>query len=66
MCPECGRGHSARSVSAAQLKWLRMARQTGSAGWVDTPDCHAPLALLREYVERRLDLPVRGLTCGRQ
>lgn len=50
VCPDCGRGHGTASLSAAQLKWLRMARGSAASGWVDTPDCHAPLTLLRQFV----------------
>ena len=47
-------------LAAAQLAWLRMALRSGSASWVNAPDCYAPLQLLRRYVELRLDQPVRG------
>ncbi len=47
-------------VSAAQAKWMRTMLNVGSASWVDTPDCIAPFALLRKYVEGRLDHPVRS------
>ena len=50
VCPECGRGPDTHGISAAQLKWLRMARQSPASGWVDTPDCHAPLTLMRQFV----------------
>ena len=47
-------------VSAAQAKWMRTMLSTGSAAWVDSPDCAAPFRLLRKYVESRLDRPVRA------
>lgn len=47
-------------VSAAQAKWLRTMMNAGSAAWVDTADCIAPLGLLRHYVEGRLGRTVRA------
>lgn len=61
VCPECGRGPGTVSLSAAQIKWLRMAIRSGSAAWVDTPDCHAPLHLLRRFVQDRVSAPMKAL-----
>lgn len=60
VCCEHCRTRQMAAISAAQLQWMRMALQSGSAGWVDTPECHAPFALLRGYVESRLDQSVRS------
>ncbi len=47
-------------VSAAQVRWMSRMLQSGSASWVDTPEMMAPYRLLRDYVESRLDRPVRA------
>lgn len=47
-------------VTKAEMDWMRMALQSGSAGWVDTAGQYAPMKLLRHYVERALDQPVRS------
>ena len=49
-----------RPLAAAQLAWMKMALRSGSASWVNETDCYAPTALMREYVEMRLDQPVRS------
>ncbi len=48
------------AISVAQAKWMRMALQSGSASWVNTPDCYAPYTLLRGFVESRLDRSIRA------
>lgn len=48
------------SVSQAQARWMREMLQKGSASWVNTPECHAPYALLRSYVESRLGRRVKS------
>ena len=59
VCRDCH--HSQHTpVTAAQARWMRTMLDTGSAGWVDAPDCSAPFRLLRKYVESRLDRPVRA------
>ena len=57
-CADC-RTKATPGLSAAQRKWLGMAGRSGSASWVNTEDCHAPLGILRSYVEKRMDGPVR-------
>lgn len=47
-------------ISAAQVNWLRTMLTTGSAGWVDSPEMMAPYRLMRQYIELRLDKPVRS------
>lgn len=47
-------------ISAAQVNWLRTMLTTGSAGWVDSQEMMAPYRLMRQYVELRLDKPVRS------
>lgn len=58
-CRDCHQP-SHTPVSAAQARWMRTMLTAGSAAWVDTPDCTAPLLLLRRYVESRLDRPIRA------
>lgn len=54
VCHDCRRkGHI--PIAAEQAKWMRMALETGSAGWVNTQTCYAPFAVLRAFVEQRLD-----------
>ena len=48
------------AVSAAQVRWMRRMLTAGSAAWVDTPEAMAPFTLLRNYVETRLDKPLRA------
>lgn len=47
-------------VSAAQVRWMRTMLTQGSAAWVDSPEMIAPFTLLRNYVESRLDKPVKA------
>jgi len=58
-CDECAQRGMQR-LSPQQLRWLRMAQRSGSPLWVDSQDCHAPFALLRSFVESRLDVPIRA------
>lgn len=58
-CHEC-RVSKQPAVAAAQVRWMRQMLMTGSAGWVNQPDCYAPLSLLRGFVESRLDKPIRS------
>lgn len=52
--------HMHRPLAAAQLRWMQHAMRAGSASWLNTPEKYAPLALLRSYVETRLDQPIRS------
>lgn len=47
-------------VSAAQARWMRTMLHAGSAAWVDSQEAIAPYTLLRNYVEARLDRPVKA------
>lgn len=47
-------------VTRAEMDWMRMALQSGSASWVDSAEQYAPYKLLRQYVEQALDQPVRS------
>lgn len=58
-CHECHQPGQT-PVAAAQAQWMRQMLHTGSAGWVNTPDCYCPFTLLRAYVESRLDRPVHA------
>ncbi len=59
VCREC---HQLQHVpvSLAQVAWLREMMTKGTSKWLDTPEMQAPLRLMRQYVEMRLDQPVRG------
>lgn len=57
-CVDC-RAPGQVPVSAAEIRWMRMAIKTGSAGWVDAPEMHAPFRMLRRYVETRLGRTLR-------
>ncbi len=46
-------------VAPRQLAFLRMAYENGTAAWTESPAFEAPLALMRAYVEQRLDRPLR-------
>lgn len=58
-CHDC-RAPGQTALAPAQAAWLRMALHSGSAAWVNTPDCYAPFTLLRHFVESRLERPVRS------
>ena len=47
-------------MSAQQIRWMRAALQSGTAAWVNSPECQAPFALLRKYVEGRLGRRIRS------
>ena len=47
-------------LSAAQVRWLRMALASGSASWINTPEAYAPFSVLRPYVESRLSRRIKS------
>ena len=53
-CDTCQSRRDQTPLTAAQVRWMRMALTTGSAGWVNVPDATAPFVPLRRYVEQRL------------
>ncbi len=59
VCREC-RKMAHPPVSAQQVRWMAHMMEAGSASWLDAPDMMAPYRLLRDYVESRLDRPVRA------
>ena len=59
-CGACGSRNQQESVSAAQVQWMREALLSGSASWVNSPASHAPLQLLRTFVERRLGRRIKS------
>ena len=59
-CGACRARRGQTPLSPPQVRWLRHALTTGSAGWVDTPEETAPFAPLRLYVESRLGRRVRS------
>ena len=60
VCETCRRRKDQTLLSAEQLHWMRMALETGSAGWVNTQEAAAPFILLRRYVEQRLGRRIRS------
>ena len=60
VCEACRRRKDQTLLSAEQLRWMRMALETGSAGWVNTQEAAAPFILLRRYVEQRLGRRIRS------
>ncbi len=59
VCAGC-RQYPAAPVSAAAVRWMRLALRSGSASWVESEDAVAPFPLLRGYVERRLGRRIRS------
>jgi len=60
VCEACCCRKDQAPLSPEQLRWMRMALETGSAGWVNTPKAFAPFILLRRYVEHRLGRRIRS------
>ena len=60
VCGSCRRRKDQAQLSPGQIRWMRAALETGSAGWVDTPEAAAPFILLRRYVEQRLGRRIRS------
>ncbi len=60
VCGDCRRRKDQTPLSREQLRWMRLALETGSAGWVNTPETDAPFPLLRQYVEQRLGRRIRS------
>ena len=60
LCEACRRRKDQVPLSAEQLSWMRMALETGSAGWVHREEASAPFILLRKYVEHRLGRRIRS------
>ena len=59
-CGDCRNRRDQLSLAPAQVRWMRQALTTGSAGWVNTPDAQAPFSQLRIYVEQRLGRRIRS------
>ena len=59
-CSACLRDRHLLPLGAQQLRWMRMALQSGSASWVNTPDAVAPFTLLRQYTELKLGRKIRS------
>ena len=62
LCGACRCRKDQTPVTLDQLRWMRMALETGSAGWENTPEATAPFSLLRKYVEERLGRRIRSAT----
>ena len=61
-CSECRSRRDQALLSPGQIRWMRNALTTGSAGWVNTPEETAPFSLLRDYTERRLGRRIKSAT----
>ena len=61
-CGNCRSRRDQAPLTPEQIRWMRMALATGSAGWINTPDASAPFSLLRDYVERRLGRRIKSAT----
>lgn len=59
-CGACRKSRTQEPLSAAQLRWMRAALNTGSSSWINTPDAYAPFSLLRAYTEQRLGRKLRS------
>ncbi len=59
-CGACRKGKEQEALAAAQVRWMRRALESGSAGWVNSPEAYAPFSLLRAYVEDRLGRRIRS------
>lgn len=47
-------------VSAAQLRWMRKSLTVPSARWVNSDNEEAPLTVIRNYVEKKMDCRLRS------
>ncbi len=59
-CGACRRSRDQVPLTPGQVRWLRSALGSGSAGWVNTPEAEAPFPVLRRYVESRLGRRIRS------
>jgi DNA repair protein RecO (recombination protein O) len=59
-CASCQTRRDQRTLTSAQVRWMRGALNSGSASWVNTPDTQAPFAVLKDYVERRLGRRIKS------
>ena len=46
-------------ITDRQTAFLRMALESGTAAWTESPEREAPLTLMQRFVEQRLDKPLR-------
>ena len=53
-------GQGTVPLAAGQARWMRQSLLGGASTWVNTPEAYAPYVLLRDFVERRLDRPLRS------
>ena len=60
LCEACRCRKEQVPLPTEQLRWMRMALETGSAGWINTKETSAPFTLLRKYVEQRLGRRIRS------
>ena len=62
VCESCRRRKDQTPLTPQQRRWMRMALETGSSGWINTPETTAPFTLLRKYTEQRLGRRIRSAT----
>lgn len=60
LCCEACHGKGTVPLAAGQARWMRQSLLGGASTWVNTPEAYAPYVLLRDFVERRLDRPLRS------
>ena len=60
LCCEACHGKGTVPLAAEQARWMRQSLLGGASTWVNTPEAYAPYVLLRDFVERRLDRPLRS------
>ena len=58
-CEGC---HARQAVPLApeQVRWMRRSLMGGASTWVNDEEAYAPYVLLRDFVERRLERPLRS------
>jgi DNA repair protein RecO (recombination protein O) len=59
-CENCRSRRDQAPLAPGQIRWMRKALTTGSAGWVNAPGETAPFSLLRDYTERRLGRRIKS------
>ena len=59
-CENCRSRQAQAPLSCGQLRWMRQALTTGSAGWVNTPEMTAPFSQLKDYAEKRLGKRIKS------
>ena len=53
-CAACRTKRDQAALTPGEVRWMRKALSTGSAGWINTAEETAPFSILKDYTERRL------------